>query len=225
MIPNTERAKNIIFCIRIFLVIQCMVIIAMLGQYYYINEFIHGNYHDEAFFKMGIRSMILYILQIAIFVACVITFILWFYRAYSNIGKRGQKLNYSKGWTLWSWIVPILNFYLPYKIMKEMHLKTNDFLKCELVNEEKPAIAVVRWWWGLWIFYVISAGFIADMLSKSKTFEEMLYLIGWSVFISLSFILLCIVTIRMINNYNNMETKLLNVTISEPLKSADTNLD
>ncbi|OYT14315.1 MAG: hypothetical protein B6I19_00475 [Bacteroidetes bacterium 4572_114] len=55
-------------------------------------------------------------------------FLVWFYRAYENLSHRVNKVDHSKGWSIWAWFVPVISMYRPYNIMNELNKKTDLIL-------------------------------------------------------------------------------------------------
>lgn len=79
-------------------------------------------------------------IAIVIYVISCITFIQWFRRAYYNLGQIAKNLSYEEGWAAGSWFVPILNYFRPYQIMKELYKKTKkNFTTIKSHDQNQPA--------------------------------------------------------------------------------------
>lgn len=84
-------------------------------------------------------------------IGVIIAFLMWMRRAYYNISTRVQ-MEDSDGWAVGYWFIPILNFFKPYRMMKEMFTKTSDYLERNLESFRPFEFkAMLRWWWVLWI--------------------------------------------------------------------------
>jgi len=82
---------------------------------------IYNKTATKAFFKIELILCTIYFIFYSI---SVITFIMWFRRAYFNLHQKVNHLSYSEGWAAGSWFVPIINLYRPYQIMKEIYIET-----------------------------------------------------------------------------------------------------
>lgn len=151
------------------------------------------------------RQLIILILQITTFIISSISFIIWFYTAYSNLSYRISNINYSVGWSIGAWFVPILSLFRPVNIMSELNNKTNMILESRNIKDKQTKHPFIVWWWGLFI----GIPFISRMynsFSQGKVDVES-YLIDtvFSIVISILIITLGVVTIFMIKNYATKE--------------------
>lgn len=80
-----------------------------------------------------------------------IFFIMWFRRAYYNIGQLAGPMNHSDGWVSGYWFLPLLNLYKPYQLMREMHLKTRAFLQEISQLPTQFHLKFLGFWWAFWI--------------------------------------------------------------------------
>jgi ABC-type multidrug transport system fused ATPase/permease subunit len=84
-----------------------------------------------------------------------ITFLLWFFRAYSNLHKLVGDLKYKSGWAIGSWFVPVLNFFRPYRMMKELYQRTGEVLNANGIPETKLKTSPLGLWWTFWLLPII----------------------------------------------------------------------
>ena len=75
-----------------------------------------------------------------------IFFFIWIYRAYSNLHTAGiRNLNYDRVWSIAAWFVPLLNFYRPYIILKELwYWNQTAFREQAIIPKEH---SFLRYWW------------------------------------------------------------------------------
>jgi hypothetical protein len=101
---------------------------------------------DAAEDRFGIAGILILIT----FVPAIITFILWFRRAYRNVpALAGQPYPVRPGWAVGGWFVPILAFFRPKEIANAIWLSAE---KADgQVRTERDIPAFMNWWWGLWI--------------------------------------------------------------------------
>jgi heme/copper-type cytochrome/quinol oxidase subunit 2 len=58
--------------------------------------------------------------QFAVYVAVLVVWLVWFYRAYVNAELYGLVLRYSKGWAIGAWFAPFLNVLRPKEIADDI---------------------------------------------------------------------------------------------------------
>jgi hypothetical protein len=92
------------------------------------------------------------------FISTLIMFLVWLHRAYSNLPSLGvPHPDFSSGWVIGSWFVPILNLFRPYQIVKYIWNKSDP----ETVGVgggyfDTGGNFTLKAWWGFWIASNIS---------------------------------------------------------------------
>lgn len=96
-----------------------------------------------------------------IFICCAFIFSFWIYRASANTHALNPqtKMEFSPGWCIGCYFIPILNLYWPYKSMKELWL----------INVKKENTSIVLGWW---ITYLI-LNFTASAVSKLSSHDQL----------------------------------------------------
>lgn len=154
------------------------------------------------------RVRIISIISLIIWATSGITFIMWFRRAYYNLGVITTRTNYTDGWAAGCWFVPIISLYRPYQIMKELYSDTKRFLDGKDISHQLET-RLLSTWWTLWLVHVILDQIInkifeyADNISLLSTCT-ILFIIDGFIFIGLSF-----VTLRVVNDFAKAEVLLL----------------
>lgn len=87
-------------------------------------------------------------IQITLLVATGIAFMTWLYRARANLRAFGTRhLRYPRNWTIFGFLVPVLNLVRPYQVVREVWQasdpRTTDPAGWVTV---KPPILVKAWW-------------------------------------------------------------------------------
>ncbi|MBI3409590.1 MAG: DUF4328 domain-containing protein [Planctomycetes bacterium] len=100
------------------------------------------------------RQMVLGLAHFLFSIATVVVFSMWFYRAHANLKPLGaERLNYSSGWAVGYWFVPILNLFRPVQVAQEIWRNSDP----NAVMEEDIRIVTPRnstligFWWAAWI--------------------------------------------------------------------------
>ena len=224
MKSNIQRARNAIFFIWLFLGVQVICAISNISQYYLLKELIAGNRDNDAILRNNFRNEILTILGLIVLAGSAITFIRWFQRAYSNLGTKVPRLNYTNALIFGAWFVPIVNFYLPYKIMKELYFKTEFILEREGLLSGTRSRILTGSWWTMCIIYAVSANITGEIISHANTLEDQLFGTQLSIALCLLFIPLCIVTVRMIRDYTRLGSVLTETTGTPQMPDDDEGL-
>jgi hypothetical protein len=108
------------------------------------------------------------LLRIPVFIFSMVCFLIWIYRAAGNASALDVMVpEFSPGWAVGAWFIPIANLFIPYKVVKGL------WIESEPVEEESTefgspadATTTLGLWWAGWLVYNISAR-IADKLFES----------------------------------------------------------
>ncbi|KRA33631.1 hypothetical protein ASD68_11780 [Rhodanobacter sp. Root627] len=107
------------------------------------------------------RQHFLSILRLAIFIVTSITFLMWIYRANKNAqGFSSKTLEFTPGWAVGYFFIPVVSLYLPYRAMREIWRVSSapDHWRTQ------PGSALLQWWWAVWLASNFS-GFAAARFS------------------------------------------------------------
>lgn len=96
---------------------------------------------------------------LGVLVLTAVAWILWFHRAYRNIGVlANRRLVYSSKWAIGAWFVPFLNLVRPKEITNDLFSAVAD----ERLDEPVPGLVHV--WWGLII--------VASIVTRLVRFQD-----------------------------------------------------
>jgi hypothetical protein len=101
--------------------------------------------------NIGLYSPVLAVVLVAsnlllsvVFLIAAVPIAGWIYRAHANLHEAGvNELTYSPGWSLGSFFVPLLNFVVPFRAMRELHNRSHG----EGPWQARSAVADVTSWW------------------------------------------------------------------------------
>jgi hypothetical protein len=112
------------------------------------------------------------ILQVLVYLATAVAFCLWFHQAYKNLSLLGAKgLDFSPGWAVGFFFVPVLNLFRPYQVAKEIWEESDPFLRAgpgQAVNES-AGTAVVAAWWAFFILRNIASNIGGRMMWREES--------------------------------------------------------
>ncbi|MCB0401323.1 MAG: DUF4328 domain-containing protein [Flavobacteriales bacterium] len=223
---NSRRAK---LAINVFWAIGILNIIAVISGYFEFEllERIRddGMYSIEEAESSDIRQGLIGLLQSGLYITSIVVFLNWFRRAYANLHRAGIKnLDHSESMALWSFFIPIISLFRPYKIAREIAVETKSKLT-ELIPEYKPSLnlSLIGFWWALFIITNYVGQFAFKSAVKSDTVDQMIassqaYMI--SDFLDIP---AAIVTLLMIKNISQHES-LLFENINNPVTVNETEL-
>ncbi|MBP6460667.1 MAG: DUF4328 domain-containing protein [Crocinitomicaceae bacterium] len=206
---NHVRAKNAIIPIWIILVLAIISIISKILQYNLLNDANNGITISSASVSINdIREAIISVIDFIISIISVVTFIQWFRRAYWNLHEISSNLSYSEGWAAGSWFVPVISFYRPFVIMKELFSETKRIFIQNGKNVHQNYTPTLNLWWTLWIVGAALEATINQYQKKSEDIEVLMNAtIGEIIALVLS-IVSCIITIKIIKMYSQLEDEL-----------------
>jgi len=73
-----------------------------------------------------------------------LAFVVWFVRAYHNLDGIGAVRSEHPRWAFWGLLIPVINYYKPYQLMREC------FVAFGPVDDKR--LVLVKMWWGLYLF-------------------------------------------------------------------------
>ena len=213
---NSHRAKNSLIAFYVLGFIQIAFIISAFLQYSLLKRMQNGNYTQEEATANDIRHQAIAYANIAVYIVCIVLFILWFRRAYNNLNlSERARTKYPEGWAAGGWFVPFLNLGRPYLIMQEIWEKTQEATH-NLISYRPSKI--IAWWWVVWIINNIGTNFINRYFKESNVEELITSTVASLIFniIELIALVLLIIIMRNIMIFEkNLQESLLEKEESE----------
>lgn len=117
-------------------------------------------------------------LQVLVYLASAVVFLMWLYRAYGNLASFGtpsRNINYSAGWAVGSFFIPFVNLVVPYRAVKELwrnSAPTDAFL----VNASPPAWLPL--WWLFWLLSNFASGIYSRLSFREDVSREVIAIVG-----------------------------------------------
>jgi hypothetical protein len=110
---------------------------------------------------------LLAVLDLIIYLATVVFFLVWLYRAHDNLRAfdRSRPLDHSPGWAVGSFFIPFVNLVVPYRAVKEVWQRSSPPDDALLAEPSPPAFFPV--WWLFWLLASFSSN-----LSLRLSFNE-----------------------------------------------------
>lgn len=153
--------------------------------------------------------ILIILLEALIFVATAVAFLMWIHRAYRNLPALGAMgLDTTPGWAVGYFFIPIMNFFMPYRTVKEIWSKsapadeTGGGFGWE-VPAKSPAI--IGLWWLLWIFGNIVAQIHSRMLDGAETIGTLINASRIGLVSDLLWLVAAVLAISIIRKIDDMQ--------------------
>ena len=149
----------------LIILLSAEILFAIINIYADVNDisFIKANiksggvlYYDNSSFESLLTS-ISQMLYGLIFIVAVIIYFIWVRQAYRNLHSlQLEPTEYSSGWAIGSYFVPILNLFRPYSMMKEIWFGSQPIQTDEYSYESDshfglPSTGFLQLWWGVFL--------------------------------------------------------------------------
>lgn len=132
-------------CASGLLIVDALAINLSLDTYDWILGWMKGSaaYADRAveLEKAGVRLDLIYAL---VSIPVALLFLRWLYRVYDKANAVAP-VEYGRSQVFWSWVIPVLNWFRPYQIVKRC---LGILLNPTALNR---GMRMVRVWWTLWL--------------------------------------------------------------------------
>jgi hypothetical protein len=163
----------------------------------------------EAAVANDTREQIIAIVYLIAYIISAVTFIRWFRRAYYNLHTKIDYLNYSENWASSSWIVPVVNLYRPYQIMKELYQETRELLTNNGITRSfNLSTNLLIWWWTIWVINNILGQIIYRFSMNADTVDKLIFSTTANMLSNIIGIPLALITIKIIKDYSASESLL-----------------
>ena len=97
-----------------------------------------------------LAAVLLGLLFLVLAVVSVVFWMMWVHRTYRNLPALGAAgLNYSPGWAVGYYFIPILNLFRPYQVMGETWRASDLRYGGGVEWKTLSAPALIGWWWAL----------------------------------------------------------------------------
>jgi len=212
---NSKRAK---LAINIFWAICIMNLIAIFSGYLEYEMLVNIKnvefVSDEETLANDLRQGIVGIIQTGFYIASMVLFLNWFRRAYGNLHRlRLNRLEYTESMAVWSFCIPFVNLFRPYKIAREIAVETQANLKAIISDyRASSAIPIVGLWWTLFILTGIVGNIALKTIFKDDTIEQLITSTQAYMISDLLDIPAALVTLVMIKQISKEEALLLEYT-------------
>lgn len=171
---NTSRRNQLKTMCTIYLAILGLEVVMLVLNASASAEMV--NSYDDDFLSLEVYDSWTYIAAPIVnmisglfgFVFLIMT-ILWMRRAYWNLHEINMPhLKWSEGWAAGCWFVPIISFFVPFQIMRDIWSKTQLVARGQSMVRDN---SLVGWWWTfhlapIGIAILVAVAFVADPIDS-----------------------------------------------------------
>lgn len=137
-------------------------------------------------------------------VATACALLRWMYCAHRNLPALGHRALDSKPvWVVLCWFVPILNWFCPYQVMREIWWRSHPDSRPD--GSIQPPGAMVGWWWGAWLVIVAMSSVHRFLAPRIETYDDAILFHGLSIGRSIVVVAAAALLIAIIFRINRMQ--------------------
>lgn len=204
---NGRLTRWLVGFLYFYIVVMCAAVVNDFMFYRLFKRVADGFYTDDRLIaslatdsfstqaNMGILQTITFtiIMGISLF---------WIFKAHKNLTIIGAKnLRFSNAASIVWYFIPILNFFMPYRTMREIWKGSAN-----PKNWDKEKIPFkLTLWWLIWIFVVLFNATVSTMKEKISSYEQINQLSGFLMLNDVAIIALTISYIWVIKNIYRMQ--------------------
>lgn len=169
-------------------------------------------YYEENYFY-SLAILITNVVYLPIYLSSAVVCLIWIRRAYRNLLTLQQKPNeFSSGWAIGSYFVPLINYVRPYSIMKEIWFGSQpDYNLPDESNDEYykrlSSNTVLILWWTFFLIERHLSYFSFSLFRKADTVQKLLT-VGWIELIATSMgIFVSLIMLYLVTTINNWQSE------------------
>ncbi|MGH4029215.1 DUF4328 domain-containing protein [Actinomycetota bacterium Odt1-20B] len=109
--------------------------------------------------------------QTVALIATAVVFLVWFHRVRVNGEVFAPECHAkSRGWTIWGWFCPVVNFWFPRRIALDIWNASSA--------ENRRGAAILNWWWGVWVLAWLTGRTAGRQYARAETADEIQRALG-----------------------------------------------
>ncbi len=179
MIPyvsSATRAQWTVAILAIIAVIDVIAVFSDIAEIRLLNRISAGEFFsDQEADSNDIRQALVGLAQLVTFIAAAVAFLMWVHRSHRNLPALGAKrLDYSTGWAVGGYFVPIMSFVRPFRVMKEAWWSSEPSRAGQLYWRDQPTPSLVGWWWALFLATNLISNIAGRIAFSGDSVEEIL---------------------------------------------------
>lgn len=189
------------------IIVASISILSGYLEYQLLSDYQNGVYTSQ---EMAVadgeasdqRQGIIGVVYLVVFVISGFLILRWIHRANYNARQLGaENMEFTPGWSIGYYFIPILTLWKPYQAMKEIWKasKNPSNWNSQSVSRLLPI------WWSIWIISIILAHAIFSLSMRAEELNELINLNIITQVSNTLDILLALVLLAMVSNIHNMQ--------------------
>ncbi|HEX8368236.1 MAG TPA: DUF4328 domain-containing protein [Pyrinomonadaceae bacterium] len=147
-----------------------------------------GEYMSVWFLLIGLIS----ILELFLYVAAVVLFLVWLFRVYKNLTPlRSPNQEYTPGWAVGWWFIPFANLVKPFQVVREAWQESDPDFDPSLnflSHSNGSAPTFLGFWWAFWLLSNITTNIASRMMDSDNSVMTSGFAVVWIIASILSMI-------------------------------------
>ena len=212
------KSLEVLTNILLFL-LSAEILFSVINIYADANEisFLNANissggvlYYDDSSFE-SIAIAFSQLLFVIIFFTSLVVYFLWVRQAYRNLSTLQLKpAEFSSGWSIGSYFVPILNLFRPYTMMKEIWFgsQPKNNLPDESESEKLERLSsttFLKIWWAVFLTNGVVSNQSFRLSLKAETPQKLLTSYYVDIISYVTGIILCLTLLYLISTVKNWQ--------------------
>lgn len=130
------------------------------------NDVMAGNPPaEQAVAAMDTQAVMVAFAYTGVFLLAAVAFLIWQRTAVANLVPLRASPQYTPGWSVLYWFIPIVNLFRPYQVVKDAWIGSS-------ADPDDSGANIVTFWWLGWIMKIIFTRVQISMSSLAQTPEE-----------------------------------------------------
>jgi len=159
-----------------------------------------ADYMDEAWVSLMLERLdIVSKVHVVCRWVTAIFMITWMYKCHKNLQAIGNEaLDSYPSWAIICWFVPIMNFFAPYQVVREIWWRSNPDVA---IASPENDTSLVTCWWFAWLSMIALVAWSNHIAPDSETASDMVWLEGTNFLIFIATItaavLLAVIVVKL----------------------------
>lgn len=210
VLDNSQRFRYAILFQWIVVGISLVALASRIAEYLMLQKMAAGVEIPHADVEASDwRQEVIGDTQLLLIVVAFIAVVLWAHRAYVNLHRlhKVPAPRHSEGAAGWGWFVPVLNFWYPYQVMKDIWKLTQQYAQPGEAARYERDHGLIGGWWALRIFIILaSRGFRAPV--EGATMAQVFTYVQLTMGMNVLYIWYAVTTVYLLKKLRPFEQQL-----------------
>lgn len=222
--PNKKRAEIAVYIFWGIVGLSAISVFSSFLQFNLLNAVKEGiliSDSDADFNDM--REAVIGALEFIISIASIFAFLYWFRRAYGNVSRtKIMQTEHEETWAIWSFMIPIISLWYPYKIMKEIWGKSQKITQS--INPEYKIdynTTHIGVWWAAYLISNVMGQVSFRLALEAETLDELINMTLVQATCGMIEIPAALVTLVVIKNVSKKEDDLYQAMSTMPVQKEE----